>query len=156
MFFSDTETITLSAVRRMVVNVGRENIWDLMNVRICDRIGTGRPKENPYRLRKYKAMIEEALHDPISVKMLKIDGKVLMNTLQIPPGPKIGMILSALLEEVLEDPKKNIEIHLKDRALELSKLPESELAKLAEQGKEARDKVEAENIGEIRKKHHVQ
>jgi hypothetical protein len=46
MFFSDTELITLSAVRRMVVNVGPENIWDLMNVRICDRIGTGRPKDS--------------------------------------------------------------------------------------------------------------
>jgi hypothetical protein len=61
MFFADTENITLSAVRRMITNVGRENIWDLMDVRACDRIGTGRPKENPYRLRKYKAMIEEAL-----------------------------------------------------------------------------------------------
>jgi poly(A) polymerase/tRNA nucleotidyltransferase (CCA-adding enzyme) len=78
MFFSDTETITLSAVRRMINNVGKDNIWDLMNLRICDRIGTGRPKENPYRLRKYKAMVEQAMHDPISVGMLKIDGKGIM------------------------------------------------------------------------------
>src|SRR5262249_42487041 len=75
MFFSDTETITLSAVRRMIVNVGRENIWDLVDLRICDRIGTGRPKEEPYRLRKYQSMIEEALHDPISLAMLKINGE---------------------------------------------------------------------------------
>ena len=75
MFFSDTEQITLSAVRRMIVNVGRENIWELMNIRICDRIGTGRPKEDPYRLRKYHSMIEEALRDPVSLSMLKIDGK---------------------------------------------------------------------------------
>ncbi|MCX6752895.1 MAG: HD domain-containing protein, partial [Candidatus Nomurabacteria bacterium] len=33
MFFSDTETITLSAVRRVIVNVGKTNIWDLMKVR---------------------------------------------------------------------------------------------------------------------------
>jgi poly(A) polymerase/tRNA nucleotidyltransferase (CCA-adding enzyme) len=78
MFFSDTQTITLSAVRRMISNVGQENIWDLINIRICDRIGTGRPKENPYRLRKYKSMIEEALRDPVSVGMLKIDGKRIM------------------------------------------------------------------------------
>ena len=78
MFFSDTEQISLSAVRRMIVNVGRTNIWDLMNVRICDRIGTGRPKEDPYRLRKYHAMIEEAMRDPISVGMLKINGKKIM------------------------------------------------------------------------------
>jgi putative nucleotidyltransferase with HDIG domain len=46
MFFSDTEEISLSAVRRMVRNVTPELIWDLMDVRACDRIGTGRPK-NP-------------------------------------------------------------------------------------------------------------
>src|SRR6185503_10548301 len=91
MFFSDTEQITLSAVRRMIVNVGRENIWDLMNVRICDRVGTGRPKEDPYRLRKYHSMIEEALRDPISVGMLKIDGKKIMEVAAIPAGPKIGL-----------------------------------------------------------------
>jgi tRNA nucleotidyltransferase (CCA-adding enzyme) len=51
MFFSDTEEITLSAVRRMVRNVTPELIWDLMSVRAADRIGTGRPKESPYRLR---------------------------------------------------------------------------------------------------------
>ncbi len=44
MFFSDHDQITLSAVRRMIKNVGEENIWDLLNLRICDRIGTGRPK----------------------------------------------------------------------------------------------------------------
>ncbi|MEK7157182.1 MAG: HD domain-containing protein, partial [Patescibacteria group bacterium] len=37
MFFSDPEQITLSAVRRMITNVGEENIWDLLNLRICDR-----------------------------------------------------------------------------------------------------------------------
>ncbi len=61
MFFSDPEQITLSAVRRMIKNVGEENIWDLLNLRICDRIGTGRPKEQPFRFRKYKAMVDQAL-----------------------------------------------------------------------------------------------
>jgi poly(A) polymerase/tRNA nucleotidyltransferase (CCA-adding enzyme) len=32
MFFSDTETITLSAVRRTIINIGRENIWDLIGI----------------------------------------------------------------------------------------------------------------------------
>src|SRR3989344_8202076 len=38
MFFSDTELITLSAVRRIITKVGVENIWLLMNVRECDRV----------------------------------------------------------------------------------------------------------------------
>ena len=155
MFFSDTETITLSAVRRMIANVGRENIWDLMNIRICDRIGTGRPKENPYRLRKYKAMVEEALRDPISVNMLRIDGKGIMEVTRATPGPKIGSILHALLEEVLEDPKLNTVEYLSRRAQELITLPEKELELLGKQGKSKREEAENENIEEIRKKYFV-
>ncbi len=155
MFFSDTETISLSAVRRMISNVGVENIWDLMNVRICDRVGTGRPKENPYRLRKYKAMIEEAMRDPISVKMLKIDGKRLMEVTHETPGPKIGYILNALLEEVLENPKLNTSEYLEKRGAELIKLPEAELKKLGEKAKEKKEGIDEENIEEIRKKYFV-
>jgi len=155
MFFSDTEAITLSAVRRMINNVGKDHIWDLMNVRICDRIGTGRPKENPYRLRKYKSMIEEALRDPISVGMLKIDGTGIMKVLDITPGPKIGLILNALMEEVLEDPKKNTTMYLKDRALNLSKIDEKDLKKLAAIGKDKKNKAEEAELEEIRKKHGV-
>ncbi len=155
MFFSDTETITLSAVRRMVTNVGKENIWDLMDVRVCDRIGTGRPKENPYRLRKYHAMIEEAMHDPISVGMLKIDGGEIMKIAKVNPGPKIGWVLNALLEEVLDDPKLNTKEYLEKRAMELVILDEKELKKMGESAKEVKDEKEAQNIDEIRKKHHV-
>jgi poly(A) polymerase/tRNA nucleotidyltransferase (CCA-adding enzyme) len=155
MFFTDTEKISLSAVRRMVVNVGRENIWDLMNVRVCDRIGTGRPKENPYRLRKYKAMIEEALADPVSVGMLKINGEKLMNVTKLPAGPKIGFILHALLEEVLEDPKLNTEEYLNKRAQEIALLPEKQLKELGEKGRERKEEEETKNVEEIRKRHHV-
>ncbi|MBU3968860.1 CCA tRNA nucleotidyltransferase [Patescibacteria group bacterium] len=136
MFFTDTDQITLSAVRRMLRNVGTENIWDLMNVRIADRVGTGRPKEDPYRLRKYKSMIEEVIRDPISVKMLKIDGNKIMDVSQETAGPKIGYILNALLEEALNDPKKNTESYLKKRALKLSKLDNETLQGLGEKGKE--------------------
>jgi len=155
MFFSDPEAITLSAVRRMIVNVGKEHIWDLMHVRECDRIGTGRPKENPYRLRKYKAMIEEALRDPISVGMLKIDGKEIMETLATPPGPKVGLILNALMEEVLDDPSKNTKEFLVKRTIELSKEDEATLKKQAVIGKEKKDQAEEAELKKIRSKHKV-
>lgn len=155
MFFSDTEEISLSAVRRMVANVGKENIWDLMNLRICDRVGTGRPKEDPYRLRKYKSMLDQVLMDPISVGMLKIDGTLLMKQLGIAPGPMIGMILNALLEEVLDNPELNNIEYLKDRAVKLSKMSQDELKVLADNGKQARDQKEKEQIAEIQRKHSV-
>jgi hypothetical protein len=139
----------------MIVNVGRENIWDLMNLRICDRIGTGRPKEDPYRLRKYHSMIEEALRDPVSVGMLKIDGKKIMEITEITPGPKIGYVLHALLEEVLDDPSKNTTDYLENRAKELIKMPEEELELLGEKGKMSKEEADEEEIKKIRLSHKV-
>jgi putative nucleotidyltransferase with HDIG domain len=156
MFFSDTEEITHSAVRRMVANVGQDNVWDLMNIRVADRVGTGRPKENPYRLRKYQAMIEEVMRDPVSVGMLKIDGQGIMKVTGIAPGPKIGYTLHALLEEVLENPSLNTAEYLEKRAQELIVLDEPALKALGEQGKKIKDKAEEEKVGEIRKKYYVQ
>ncbi len=155
MFFSDPDQITLSAVRRMIRNVGEEHIWDLLNLRICDRIGTGRPKEQPFRFRRYKAMVEEALRDPISVTMLKTDGSRIMEKFHVQPGPKIGFALHALLEEVLEDPKRNTEDYLDGRTKSLLELPEAELKELGDSGKKRREAEEEREIKEILEKHHV-
>ena len=152
MFFSDPDKITLSAVRRIVNNVGRENIEDLVKLRMCDRIGTGRPKEQPFRLRKYQSMIEQALRDPISVGMLALDGQKLMEVSQEKPGPRIGWILHALLEEVLDDPAKNTLEYLENKALSLAKLTDKELQSIGEEGKERKGEAEEENLKEIRKK----
>ncbi len=155
MFFSDTEEISLSAVRRLVRNVGPENIWDLINLRICDRIGTGRPKEEPYRLRKFQSMIEEVMRDPITVKMLKIDGNIIMNDLKIAPGPVIGNILNALLEEVLENPALNTPEYLNKRAVEMSNLPTEELAEMGKKAKETNADADEAEITKLRQKRFV-
>jgi poly(A) polymerase/tRNA nucleotidyltransferase (CCA-adding enzyme) len=155
MFFADPEQISLAGVRRMVVNVGPDNIWNLMNLRMCDRIGTGRPKEDPYRLRKYKAMIEEAVRAPISVKMLKIDGKKIMEVNKIQPGPKVGMILNALMEEVLDNPDLNTEDYLYKKSIELFSKTEAELKSLSDIGKHKREEMEEREIEKIRDRHNV-
>lgn len=155
MFFSDPDQITLSAVRRIIRNVGEENIWDLLNLRICDRIGTGRPKEQPFRFRKYKAMVEQALRDPISVGMLKIDGTRIIEKFHEKPGPKIGYALHALLEEVLDKPELNTESYLEERTETLLKMDEKELKELGEAGKKRREAAEEEEVGRIMEKHHV-
>ena len=152
MFFSDTELITLSAVRRIVRNVGSEHIWDLMKVRFADRIGMGKPKESPYRLRKYEAMIEQAMRDPITVGMLKINGGRVIELLHVNPGPKIGQLLHVLLEEVLEDSAKNTEEYLENRTKELNQLSEIELKELGLKAKGVKEKLEEEEIGKIHKK----
>ncbi|MFT6911008.1 MAG: tRNA nucleotidyltransferase (CCA-adding enzyme) [Candidatus Paceibacteria bacterium] len=155
MFFSDPAEITLSAVRRMVKNVGIKSIWDLMDLRTCDRIGTGRPKEKPYRLRKYHAMIEEVIRDPISVGMLKINGDVMIGEMKLQPGRKMGWVLHALLEEVLDDPTLNIREYLEKRTLEMYKMSDEEVQKLGEAGKDKKDEKEFREIKKLHRKHKV-
>jgi len=155
MFFSDTEQITPSAVRRLISKVSKDNIWELMNLRICDRIGTGRPKEEPYRLRKYQSMIEEVIRDPISVSMLKIDGNEIMKRFHMEPGPRIGYILNALLEEVIEDPTKNTEAFLVKQIEKLLDLSEKDLRNIALKAKEVKNEAETAEITKIRQKRHV-
>jgi poly(A) polymerase/tRNA nucleotidyltransferase (CCA-adding enzyme) len=154
MFFADTDQITLSAVRRLVAKVGAENVWDLIDLRICDRIGMGRPKEEPYRLRKFESMIEEVMRDPINVGMLKLDGNKLREMGE-KPGPRMGWVLHALLEEVLEDPKLNTVEYLEEKATQLLKLSDEHLRKLGEAGKSAKDEAEGEEIKKIRKEYNV-
>jgi poly(A) polymerase/tRNA nucleotidyltransferase (CCA-adding enzyme) len=155
MFFSDTDQITHSAVRRMVRNVGKENVEDLLALRRADRIGTGRPKESPYRLRKYEAMIDEVLRDPISVGMLNITGDDIMELTESKPGAHIGHILYALLDEVLDDPKKNDAEYLKKRSVELYNLDPEELAGLGRKGRETQETEDERIVDTIRAKHSV-
>lgn len=154
MFFSDTEQITLSAVRRVIAKVKPEHIWELMQVREADRVGM-KKAEAPYRLRKYHAMIEEALRDPISVGALKIDGQFMIEELGIKPGPRMGWILHALLEEVLDDPTKNTVEHLTELTNALNGLPDGALKALGERGKEKKEELEEEEVSKLHQKHGV-
>jgi tRNA nucleotidyltransferase (CCA-adding enzyme) len=155
MFFADPDEITLAAVRRTIVRIGEENIEDLLNLRVCDRIGTGRPKEQPFRFRKYKAMVDQALRDPISVKLLKTNGDHIMEKFGEKPGKKLGYVLHALLEEVLENPEKNEENYLDRRTEELLALSIDELTALGEQGREKQAAAEAAAIKDIERSHRV-
>jgi tRNA nucleotidyltransferase (CCA-adding enzyme) len=155
MFFSDPDEITLAAVRRTIARIGENHIEDLLKLRVCDRIGMGRPKEQPFRFRKYKAMIDEALRDPISVKMLKINGDRIMEISAEKPGRKLGYVLHALLEEALEDASRNTAEYMEKRALELLTLPEDQLITLAEAGKKKQAEEEAAALKDIAREHHV-
>ena len=156
MFFSDPDQISLSAVRRIVRNVGEENVWDLIRLRICDRIGMGRPKEKSYRLRKYVAMMEEAMRSPVSVKDLKINGDQIMNHFKLKPGRKIGLVLNALMGTTLDNPEHNNFEYLLGKAEEYLTLEEEELIKFADKGRVAITEAEQQELSDIKKKHKVQ
>jgi tRNA nucleotidyltransferase (CCA-adding enzyme) len=152
MFVSDPERLTEAGARRLIARVGKENIPDLINLRIADRLGMGRPKEKPYRLRTIEYMIEKVSQDPISAKMLKINGSEIMKLLKIEPGPKIGAILDVLLSEIIEEPKKNDKKKLEKRVKELDK---ENLEKLREMAKEKIEEKKEEEDLKIREKHWI-
>ncbi len=142
LFYYNAGEVTESSVRRLVKNVGQENVEELLQVRQSDRIGSGVPKAEPYKLRHLKYIIEKISQDPLSAKMLKINGKDIMDMLKIEPGPKVGQILDILLGYVLDDPKKNEREFLAKEVEKLGKLSDNDLSKLADKSKEARTKVE--------------
>ncbi len=139
----------------LVANIGKENVEDLLKIREADRIGSGTPKAVPYKLRHLKFMIDKVARDPISPKMLKMDGNELMGILKIAPGPKVGMIINALMDEVLDDPAKNTEKYLAKRAGELSQLSEEELKQLGSAGKGKIKEEEEKEISKIKEKYFV-
>ncbi|MCX6702993.1 MAG: hypothetical protein NTW60_03980, partial [Candidatus Wolfebacteria bacterium] len=144
-----------AGVRRFLSRVGPENVDDFIKLREADRIGSGVPKAVPYKLRHLLFMIEKVKRDPISPKMLKVKGEDVMKVAGIEPGPKVGQILAVLLEEVLDEPKKNAKKNLESRILELGKLSEKELIEMTKKAKEKKDEFETGEIDEIKKKHYV-
>ncbi len=96
------------------------------------------------------------MSDPISVSMLKIKGGEVMKAGNIEAGPKIGHILHALLEEVIEDPTKNDKKYLEKRVIQLSKLTDEKLKGAGEEGKKIRKVKEDEKIKTIRRKYFVE
>jgi len=141
LFYYNVDEVGESSVRRLIKNVGLESVEELLQLRMADRIGSGCPKAEPYKLRHLKYMIEKVSKDPVSVKMLKINGQEVMDTLKIKPSPKVGMILDVLLEDVLKEPKNNKKSYLNKRLKELGKLNEEELNSLAKEAKEEKNKV---------------
>jgi len=126
-----------------------------MQLRKCDRKGMGRPKAEPYNLRKYQSMIEEALRDPVSVKQLKINGDYMLSNMNMKPGPRMGWMLHALLEEVLDDPTKNTLTQLEERVKDLKELDDKTLRTLGDKGKEKQREEDDKELEQIRKDYHV-
>ena len=122
MFYYNVGEVTEHSVRRLIAKVGKENLHDLMNIRMADRLSSGVKKAKPYKLRHLEYMLEKVQHDPVSVKELKINGHDIMDYLKIAPGPKIGQIMDVLLSEVIEDPKNNEQNYLLKRSFELNKM----------------------------------
>ncbi len=155
LFYYNVGEVTEAGVRRFARKVGPEHIDDLLKVREADRIGSGVPKAVPYKLRHLMFMIEKVKQDAIDTRMLALDGTDVMRLGGLAPSPKVGWILSVLLEEVLDDPARNKEDALAARIKELNALPDAALKALAAKAKEGKEEFERGAEDEIKEKFHV-
>jgi len=108
-----------AAVRRWIRRVTPELVPDLYLLNEADVRGKGRDASPDLEaLSALKAHVERILAAgaAFSAKDLAIDGRVLMQELGMKPGPDLGRILKALLDEVVDDPSKNQRDVLLERA----------------------------------------
>ncbi len=99
-----------------------------------------------------KILREEEAPTP---KMLKVNGDDIMQILGAPPGKKIGSVLEVLLQEVIDEPKKNTRENLASRIKELGALTDDELTRIAEAAEEKVEMTEDERISQIKAKYYV-
>ena len=104
--FTVDERQTDSALRRFIRHVGKENLPDMLALRIGDRLGGG-ARETSWRLELFKKRLEEVQKQPFTVADLKINGFDVMKELNVKPGPIIGKILNQLFSEVEAGTLKN-------------------------------------------------
>jgi tRNA nucleotidyltransferase (CCA-adding enzyme) len=155
LFYYNVGEVTEASIRRLVKNVGPESVEELLQVRMADRIGSGVPKAEPYKLRHLRYLIDKVSQNPISAKMLKVKGDDVMSILGIEPGPRVGWILDALLAAVLEDPKKNEKDVLTPYVKELGSLSEEKLRAISKKAQEERENVETKRDEMTKQKYWV-
>lgn len=117
--FAYQPEMTDASIRRFIRNVGKENISDMMLLRIGDRKGGG-SKATSWRLMELQKRIGEQLYEPMEINDMVVNGRDVMEILKINPGPKIGQVLKSLFEEVIEDTSKNNRDYLIKRIQELA------------------------------------
>ncbi len=117
--FTVDERQTDSAIRRVIRNVGLENIDDMLALRVADRLGGG-ARETSWRLEEFKTRLVEVQKQPFAVKDLKINGNDVMKELNLKPGKEIGVILNKIFDEVVENKLENKKETLIDRLKTIS------------------------------------
>lgn len=155
LFYYNVGEVSESSIRRLLRKVGKENIEKLLEVRMADRIGSGVPKAEPYRLRHMRYLIEKVSRDPLSTGMLAISGNEVMEIMNTSPGPIIGDVLSILLSEVINNPQKNKKENLSEKVKEIKQLKVKEIKERAQKAKEEIDRVEKKEDEMTKKKYWV-
>lgn len=116
--FTVDEDQTDKAIRRFIRRVGKENIKDMLDLRVGDRLGGG-ARETSWRLEEFKKRLVEVQKQPFTVHDLKISGNKVMEILDIEPGPEVGEVLKNLYKEVVDKSLANEKKALTKRLKEM-------------------------------------
>lgn len=110
-----------ATLRRFIKRVGKENLYDILDLRIGDRLGGG-AQETSWRLRLFMKRLEEVQKQPFTVADLKVSGHDVMKLFNISPGPQVGKILQELFDDVVSEKIKNEREELLKKLEETKKL----------------------------------
>jgi tRNA nucleotidyltransferase (CCA-adding enzyme) len=107
MFWADP-TLTDAAVRRFLKRVGARHLDNLFELRRADDIGSGMSPDDEAQL-AFHARLEAELAAEAALDRyaLAIDGDDLMRELGLEPGPRLGRMIDALVDRVVDDPALN-------------------------------------------------
>ena len=106
-----------AAVRRFIRRIGAELVLDLLRLRQADNVGSGLPPDAG-RLAELRERVTDVLdrHEPLGLRDLAVDGRVLTAELGLTPGPVVGRLLDHLVEFVIAEPARNSREQLLDEA----------------------------------------
>lgn len=114
---------TDAAVRRWLRRVGLELVDDLLALQRADTIGRGTAlADGLARGEALRARVGALLsaQGALSTRDLALKADELMRELHLTPGPRVGRLLGALLEWVIDDPARNERELLLERARALT------------------------------------
>lgn len=108
-------------VRKRVAILGTHDFKLLIDVRRADFIGSGKDAATVDSADKWQAVLSKmvAENTPLHVNDLKISGEEIMQALNIPAGPMIGLIKERLLKICLLKPAQNDRLHLLQHARQI-------------------------------------
>lgn len=109
MFLCDP-AVTDGALRRLAARVGRENLFDLLELRRADLVASGGNYHYAWEhLSSFSARVQAMYREEKALTRaeLAVNGHDVMEVLNLAPGPQVGRILDELFHWVTEDPARN-------------------------------------------------
>ena len=114
------------AIRALVGVTGRTRLREVLRLGAARFAGArelGEAAPAPHAMGSlYRRALRIAFRDPVEIGDLAVDGDDLQRA-GLPPGPRMGWTLRRLLDEVLEDPARNVRELLLARAALLQREP---------------------------------